>query len=58
MRNQLKGTKPPNSSSYDDPSSPYVLVPLSSDYTSNEALNPASNLVSTINCVKANGYTA
>jgi Putative Flp pilus-assembly TadE/G-like/von Willebrand factor type A domain len=51
-------TKPPDSSSYDSPSSPYVLVPLSNDYSSNGVLNPASSLVSTINCVQANGFTA
>ena len=49
---------PPDSSSYNDPASPYVIVPLASDYLVNGALNPASNLVSTINCVKAAGFTA
>jgi hypothetical protein len=50
--------KPPDSSSYDNPASPYVLVPLSSDYSSGGSLNASSSLVSTINCVKANGFTA
>jgi hypothetical protein len=35
-----------------------VIVPLASDYLVSGALNPASNLVSTINCVKAAGFTA
>ncbi len=35
-----------------------MLVPLSSDYKTGTDLNTASNLVSTINCVQANGNTA
>ena len=53
-----KCDKPPNTASYDDPNAPYVLVPLSSDYKTGTDLNTASNLVSTINCVQANGNTA
>ena len=53
-----KCSKPPNSASYDDPASPYVLVPLSNDYSSGGKLDPNSDLVSTIDCVKANGFTA
>jgi hypothetical protein len=53
-----KCDKPPNTASYDDPNAPYVLVPLSSDYKTGTNLNTASNLVSTINCVQANGNTA
>ena len=53
-----KCDKPPNTASYDDPTAPYVLVPLSSDYKTGTDLNTASNLVSTINCVQANGNTA
>ncbi len=53
-----KCSKPPNTASYDDPAAPYLLVPLSSDYKTGNSLNPASNLVSTIDCVKANGNTA
>jgi hypothetical protein len=53
-----KCSKPPDSASYNSTASPYVIVPLSSDYRSGAALNDASNLVSTIDCVKANGYTA
>jgi hypothetical protein len=51
---------PPNSTkdTYDSPSAPYVIVPLASDYLVKGALNPASDLVSTINCVKAAGFTA
>jgi Putative Flp pilus-assembly TadE/G-like/von Willebrand factor type A domain len=50
--------KPPDSASYNNPASPYVLVPLSSDYSSGGKLVESSKLVSTIGCVKANGYTA
>jgi hypothetical protein len=51
---------PPNATkdTYDSPTAPYVIVPLASDYLVKGALNPASNLVSTINCVKAAGFTA
>jgi putative Flp pilus-assembly TadE/G-like protein len=49
----------PASSSYDSKSSPYVIVPLSSDYLlSTGSLNSSSDLVSTIDCVQANGSTA
>jgi hypothetical protein len=51
-------SKPPDSASYNNPASPYVIVPLSSDYSSGGNLNDSSSLVSTIDCVKANGYTA
>jgi hypothetical protein len=51
--------KPPNSSSYDSQASPYVIVPLANDYLVNGRLNTtSSNLVSTINCVQAAGWTA
>lgn len=50
--------KPPDSSSYDSLASPYVIVPLSSDFSANGQLNTSSNLVSTINCVQASGWTA
>ena len=53
-----KCDKPPNTASYDDPTAPYLLVPLSNDYKTGNVLNTGSNLVSTINCVKANGNTA
>jgi Flp pilus assembly protein TadG len=43
---------------YDSQSSPYVLVPLSTDYKTNNQLNTSSALVSTINCVKGAGGTA
>jgi hypothetical protein len=49
---------PPDSSSYDSPTAPYVIVPMSSDFLVNGALNPNSDLVSTINCVKGAGWTA
>jgi hypothetical protein len=53
-----KCDKPPNTASYDDPTAPYVLVPLSSDYSVNGAPNKNSALVQTIACVQANGNTA
>jgi Flp pilus assembly protein TadG len=48
----------PATSNYNSTSSPYVVVPLSNNYASNGRLNESSNLVSTINCVKAGGETA
>jgi hypothetical protein len=45
-------------SAYDSTASPYVIVPLSDDYMVNDALNPSSDLVSTINCVRAGGSTS
>jgi len=54
-----KCTAPPLTTAYDTKSSPYVLVPLSHDYaTSAGVLNPASALISTINCVPGGGETA
>jgi hypothetical protein len=43
---------------YNNPSAKYTIVPLSSDYSTGGVLRPSSNLVSTINCVQAGGYTA
>ena len=44
---------------YDSPSSAYLLVPLTDDYASSTGnLNSGSDLISTINCVKAGGQTA
>lgn len=37
--------------------SAYTIVPLSDDYSDNRVLNPSSNLVATINCQQANGWT-
>ena len=48
----------PKASNYDSSGSPYLLVPLSSDYKTGTDLNDSSNLVSTIDCVKAAGSTA
>jgi hypothetical protein len=48
----------PDTPNYNSTSSPYVIVPLSNDYLKNGALNTSSNLVSTVNCVKAGGETA
>lgn len=49
----------PQSSNYDDPNAPYVVVPLSNDYeTGTGALDSSSRLVSTLRCVQAGGQTA
>jgi hypothetical protein len=48
----------PATSNYDSTSSPYTVVPLSTDYVKNGSLNSSSSLVSTITCVKAGGETA
>ncbi|MGZ4358255.1 MAG: pilus assembly protein TadG-related protein [Gaiellaceae bacterium] len=43
---------------YDSKNSPYVVVPLSIDYSTKGVLNSSSQLVSTIDCLKAGGDTA
>jgi Flp pilus assembly protein TadG len=45
---------------YDNSGYPYVIVPLSNDFRTSDSgpLNPSSNLVSTVNCLKAGGITA
>jgi len=49
----------PSDSNYNSTSSPYVVVPLSSDYaTKTGQLNTSSQLVSTVNCLKAAGNTS
>ncbi len=49
----------PSDSNYHSTSSPYVIVPLSNDYaTKSGALNTSSQLVSTINCMRAAGNTS
>jgi hypothetical protein len=49
----------PDTANYDSRSSPYVLVPLSKDYTvQGGGLNTNSDLVKTINCQKGGGRTA
>ncbi len=50
--------KPPGLSSYDDSSAPYVISPMSTDYAKDGALDPSSDLVSTINCVLGAGGTS
>ncbi len=52
-------TSPPTSS-YDDPSHPYVVVPLSSDFRTSPTgpLNASSQLVQTTNCLSAGGITS
>ena len=49
----------PTDTSYNSTSSPYVVVPLSNNYaTQSGVLNTSSQLVSTVNCMKAGGDTA
>jgi Putative Flp pilus-assembly TadE/G-like len=48
----------PDTPNYNSTSAKYTIVPLSSDYAVNGALNTTSNLVSTINCQKGGGRTA
>jgi Flp pilus assembly protein TadG len=48
----------PPSNVYDSTSSVYTVVPLSTDFKVNGALNPSSNLITTLNCVQASGSTA
>jgi hypothetical protein len=48
----------PDTPNYNNASNPYVVVGLSSDFKVGGALNNASKLVSTVNCLKANGATA
>ncbi|MGC9974300.1 MAG: pilus assembly protein TadG-related protein [Gaiellaceae bacterium] len=49
----------PSDTNYNSTSSPYVVVPLSNDYATTAGdLNSSSQLVSTINCIKAAGDTS
>ena len=49
----------PTDTNYNSTSSPYVVVPLSNDYATKAGeLNTSSQLVSTINCIKAAGNTS
>lgn len=49
----------PASSNYNAPGNPYVVVPLVNDYRSaGGALNPSSQLVSTVSCIRGAGSTA
>jgi hypothetical protein len=49
----------PSTNNYNSTTSPYVVVPLSSDFaTRSGILNTSSQLVSTINCIKAAGETS
>ncbi len=43
---------------YKTPTDPYVIVPLSSDYSVNGVLNPSSALVQTIGCITGSGTTS
>ena len=51
-------SKPPDLSSYNDSSAPYVISPMSTDYAKDGTVDPSSDLVSTINCVVGGGGTS
>ena len=42
---------------YDSASSKYLVVPLSTDFKVNGAINPSSNLITTLNCQSPGGVT-
>ena len=42
---------------YDSASSKYLVVPLSTDFKVNGAINPSSNLITTLNCQNPGGVT-
>lgn len=48
----------PSSSTYNSLSSQYVVVPFSTDYRTGSGLNPSSNLVQSVNCIRAGGSTS
>lgn len=48
----------PDQDDYDSAASPYTLVQLSQDYKIGNNLNESSQLVSTVNCLRAAGSTA
>lgn len=48
----------PITGNYDTAPNPYVVTALSSGYKVGGSLNPVSKLVSTVNCLRANGMTA
>ena len=48
----------PETNNYNSTSSPYTIVPLSTDFIKNGQLDNNSNLVKTITCQKGNGTTA
>jgi hypothetical protein len=51
-------SRPPDLSSYDDNSAPYVISPLSTDFAHDGQLDSSSQLVSTIDCVLGGGGTS
>ncbi len=57
-RSQSKRCSSPSSSDYNSTSSPYVVVPLSSDYLTGASLNTSSDLISTVECVRGGGSTS
>jgi hypothetical protein len=48
----------PNQADYNSTTTPYVIAQLASDFKTNGNLNESSRLVSTVNCLRANGTTA
>jgi hypothetical protein len=48
----------PVQGNYDLASAPYVIAPLTQDYKTGNALNESSQLVSTVNCLRAGSSTA
>jgi len=48
----------PDTTNYNSQTAAYTIVPLSSDYSTNGVLNTGSNLISTLNCMKAAGSTS
>jgi hypothetical protein len=53
-------TPPSSNANYDNAAYPYTIVDLSSDFRTSDSsgLNPSSNLVQTVQCIKTNGGTA
>jgi Flp pilus assembly protein TadG len=57
-RNVSSRCNTPDEDDYDSTSTPYTVVPLSTDFKIGNNLNESSQLVSTITCLKAAGITA
>ena len=57
-RNISSRCNTPDEDDYDSTSTPYTVVPLSTDFKIGNNLNESSQLVSTITCLKAAGITA
>ncbi len=57
-RNVSSRCNTPDEDDYDSTSTPYTVVPLSTDFKIGNNLNESSQLVSTITCLRAAGITA